>query len=236
MGYGSFALFELNKVHQKADGLTNENVPVERDSVALVITDAKKDSAAYYDAKRVLEYVLNTLGIVPHYQSLGLQTDRLYAPFEPKRSALVIDSKTNQTLGVVGEYKKAVQKAFKLPVYTAGFEIDPSEVLESSKKVGIRYQPLSRYPGTERDVCFQVAEAVPYAKVADAAQSTLDKTGLIATLEPLDIYKPEAGDTKNITLRFKFASYDKTMTNDEAATVINSVIESVIQATDGKVL
>lgn len=235
-GYGSFALFEFNKVHQKADGLTNEDVPVERDSIALIVADAKKSGAAYYEAKRLLEYTLGVVGIDVSYRPLITETDAAYAPFEPKRSAVMVDSKTNQTLGVVGEYKKAVQKAYKLPEYTAGFEIDPRVVLESSKEVGIRYQPLSRYPGTERDVCFQVSDSTTYADVADVAKRTLAETGLIATVEPLDIYKPEETATKNITLRFKLASYEKTMTNDEVTTVMDTVIKAVIDATNGKVI
>lgn len=235
-GYASFALFELNKVHQKVDGLTEENVPIERDSVALVISDVKKQGVAYYDAKRMLEYVLSSLGVIPAYQPLGAQTDALYAPFESKRSALVIDRKTGRTLGVVGEYKKAVQKAFKLPEYTAGFEIDPRELLERSKDVGIRYRPLSRYPGTERDVCFQVTKTVTYAAIADVVERTIGETGLMASFEPVDIYMPDDGDTKNITLRIKLASPHKTMTNDEATVVVARVSESVIQATNGKVV
>ena len=111
-GYESFALFEANKVHQKSDGLTDENVPVERDSLALVVTSAKAQGAAYYDAKWVLEYTLGVLGVVPAYLPLN-EDDATYAPFEPKRSAIVIDSKTKETLGIVGEYKKSVQKCSK---------------------------------------------------------------------------------------------------------------------------
>jgi len=235
-GYGSFALFEVNKVHQKLDGLTDENVPVERDSIALVVADAKKKGDAYYDAKRTLEYVLGVYGISATYRPFSQETDAVFAPFEPKRSAVIFDELSGLVLGVVGEYRTAVQKAFKLPAFAAGFEVDPRVILELSQQVGQRYQPLSKYPGTERDVCFQVTQTVTYAQVFDAAKSALSETSLITAIEPLDIYQPDSGETKNITLRIKLASYEKTMTNDEATAVINTVIESVIQVTDGKVI
>jgi len=235
-GYEAFALFEVNKIHQKSDGVTNENVPVERDSLALVVTNAKAKGAAYYDAKWILEYTLGVLGVVPAYLALDAQDDATYAPYEPKRSAIVIDSKTKETLGIVGEYKKSVQKSFKLPEYTAGFEIDPRQVLGSVSAVGFQYRPLSKYPGTERDICFQVNQQVTYEAITGPVQEALNNTGLITTLSPLDLYQPEEGDVKNITVRIGLTSYDKTMTNEEVTEVIDKVIQAVTEATDGKVI
>jgi phenylalanyl-tRNA synthetase beta chain len=234
-GFGSFALFEANKMHQKSDGLTDEQVPVENESIALVLTDSKKKGAAYYDAKHTLEYVLNTLGISTAYLPLN-ETNSLTAPFEPKRSAIVIDKATQAVLGVIGEYKKSVQKAFKLPEYTAGFEIDPRAVLVSVQSLGIQYRPLSRYQGTERDICFQVASSVQYASVVDPAIEVLSELSLVTKLSPVDIYQPEDGETKNITIRIAVASYEKTITNEEVTAVIDQVIQKVIQATEGKVI
>lgn len=236
-GNENFALFELNKVHQKSDGLVSENVPLERDGLGYVVTKAKAKGAAYYDAKHTLDYILEVLGVEPVYKPLGNHiTDATDFPFEPKRSALVGDSKSTVIFGIVGEYKKSVQKALKLPEYTAGFEINPHVVLDSYQKVGIRYQPLSRYPGTERDICFQVKSDIPYAEVLEPAKRALNDPSLITTVSPLDIYQPENGETKNITLRIGLTSYEKTMTNEEVAAVIDRVIETVTRETDGKVI
>lgn len=234
-GYGSFALFEANKVHQKTNGLTEEEVPVESDRIALVVTDSKKKGAAYYDAKNMLEYVLSPLGVEVVYASFDGDSATA-APFEQKRSAIIVERTTNTVLGVIGEYKKSVQKAFKLPEYTAGFEINPRVLLEAVKAAGLQYRPLSRYPGTERDICFQVKQAISYADVIAPAEQALADTALITKVSPLDIYQPEDGDTKNITIRIALASYEKTMTNEEVTQVINTVIETVVQATDGKVI
>ena len=235
-GYGSFALFEANKVHQKADGTNDEHVPIERDSIALIVTDSKKKGAAYYEAKRMLEYATSVLGVSLEYRPLSEQNDAMYAPFEPKRSAIVHDSKTSEVLGVVGEYKKSVQKAFKTPEFTAGFEINPRQLLKSVEEVGILYRPLSRYPGTERDICFQVSQAVNYGDIVKTAEGFLANTGLITTVSALDIYQPEEGDTKNVTIRVSLVSYEKTMTNEEVTAVIDGLINTVIEKTEGKVI
>ncbi len=234
-GYGSFALFEANKVHEKNDGLNDEQVPVESDRIAFVVTDSKKKGAAYYDAKRSLEYVLSVLGVEVEYKALAGEAP-ISVPFEQKRAAVVNDRRTGATLGVIGEYKKSVQKAFKLPEYTAGFEIDPRTLLDSVNAVGLQYRPLSRYPGTERDVCFQVSRDVAYDAIVAPAEQVLAETGLITRVSPLELYQPEEGDTKNITVRIALTSYEKTMTNEEVAAVIDRVIEKVVEATEGKVI
>ncbi|HWT40677.1 MAG TPA: phenylalanine--tRNA ligase subunit beta [Dongiaceae bacterium] len=236
-GYESFALFEANKVHQKSEGLNDESVPVEHDSLALVVTHAKKDGAAYYEAKRTLEYALNSLGVTNLVFSPLETTDAaVAAPFEPKRSAVVIDAKNDTALGIVGEYKQSVRKAFKLPEYTAGFELDPRNILQSLQALGIQYRPLSRYPGTERDVCFQVGEGVTYNHVVEPVLATLADTKLISSVSPVDIYQPENSDTKNITVRIALASYEKTMTNEEVTATIDDIIVRVVNATGGKVI
>lgn len=235
-GYGSFSIFELNKVHQKSHGLNEEGVPVEHDSLALVLTDAKKQGAAYYDAKRILEYTLGVLGVEVSYMPLTDTPSATRVLFEPKRSALVVDAKSGTELGVVGEYKKSVQKSFKLPEYTAGFELSPHAVHESAAVVGVTYKPLSRYPGTERDICFQVRTETSYGAVVRTARAALDDVALITSIEPLDIYQAEGGDVKNVTIRIALASYDKTLTGEEVAEVISRVTNEVISVTDGRVI
>ena len=234
-GYGSFALFELNKIHQKSDNLTDEQVPVERDSLALVITDAKRSGDAYYSAKNMLEYLVSVLGLRLVYKPL-VEASALSAPFEALRSAQVYDKATDTLLGVVGEYKKSVQKSFKLPAFTAGFEIDTRQLLVALAAVGVTYQPLSRYPGTERDICFQVAQSIAYADIVTAAEAELTNTALITTVSPLDIYEPHDGDTKNVTIRIALASYEKTLTNEAVNEIMDRVIKTVTDATQGKVV
>lgn len=235
-GFESFALFELNKVHQKSDGLTGEGVPVERDSLAYVRADAKAKGAAYYDVKAQLETVVLPLCITLEYRPLEPGDEAAAQPFEPKRSAFVFDRVTGARIGVIGEYKKSVQKAFKLPEYSAGFEIDTQALLGSVAEVGLQYKPLSRYPGTERDVCFQVSRETTYEAVERAAKEALAIEGLITSVGPLDIYQPEEGESKNITLRIGLTSYEKTMTNEEVSTILDIVIGAVLKSTDGKVL
>lgn len=238
-GFRSFALFELNKTHDKSSGLTDESVPVEHYRLGLVIVPSAKESVAYYDAKRYLDHLASGVGVSLAYKPIeGKETDPAIAPFEPKRSAVVFDQKTGAYLGVIGEYRRAVKAAWKLPDSIAGFEINTQALAIAAAKQSSRqkYRPLSRYPGTERDICFQVNQSVPYQAVIDAVNKGLEDITLETTVAPLDIYSVEGSGTKNITVRIGFVSHEKTLTSEEVTVIIENVSQSVAEATEGKVV
>jgi phenylalanyl-tRNA synthetase beta chain len=238
-GYESFALFEVNKAHPKQHGMTDENVPAEVDMVALTLASKKKQSgAAYFHARKMLDYLGSSLGLDLIYSPI--EADPNYpvtAPFEHRRSALVTDKKTDTFIGIVGEYKRSVARSFKLPEYSAGFEIGSPALLEAVKKLTSAYKPVSRYPSTERDICFQVASSVAYRDITDAITLALADVDLETLCIPLDIYQSENDNTtKNITVRIKLTPHDRTLTGEEATMVMKKVTDEVVGATNAKVI
>ncbi len=227
-GFGQFALFEINKTHSKMFGMDEDGTPKETDLLALTVSGDTTDGAAYYQAKKMLDYLAHSLQL--EFVYTPIDTDPGYdesAPFDHRRSAMVTDKASGEYIGIIGEYKAAVKKAFKLSDQVAGFELDPRALHSASGAAGNSYQPLSRYPSTERDICFQVPQKVNYAQVNQAANEALRVSGLGTVVTPLDIYQPESGDTKNITLRIRLTATDKTLTGDEVSAVMNNVTQSV---------
>jgi len=237
-GYDHFVLFEMNKFHTKILPVTEEGVPKELDGLAFVVTTGKKaKGAAYYEAKQYLDYIATELGLEFAYEPL--EADASYPvtdPYEPLRSARVWDAKTRERIGVIGEFKRSVQKAFKLSDNTAGFEIAPRGLLKLIEKFESNYEPLSKYPSTDRDICFQVESGVSYDQVYSAAKQALADANVHTSVAPLDIYQPESGESKNITLRITLGAYDRTLTGDEVHTIMAEVTEKVTAATHGKVV
>ncbi|MBC7868873.1 phenylalanine--tRNA ligase subunit beta, partial [Candidatus Saccharibacteria bacterium] len=228
-GYDNFAVFEINKTHSKPLGLTDEGVPIETDMVALTVT-AKKGQfgAPYYQAKKLLDYMASSLGLSFTYEPLEQnQNSALSAPFEYRRSATVLDA-VGTRIGIVGEYKKSVSKAFKLSEYTAGFEIESVKLFEAVQRLGNSYTPLSRYPSTARDICFQVKSGVSYGQIIEAVTAVLKDINLETTAEPIDIYQPEDGASKNITIRVRLTSHSKTLTADEVNIVVEGISRNVV--------
>jgi phenylalanyl-tRNA synthetase beta chain len=238
-GFSDLAVFELNKVHNKIHGLDEaEGVPGELNMLALVVAHKKPQSgAAFYEAKTYLDYVAAQLGLEFTYQPIESELGYpVTAPFEYRRSALITDIASGEFIGMVGEYKKSVAKNFKLPDATAGFEIGPEALLKALAQQPSRYRPLSKYPSIERDICFQVDVGVVYQQIKAAADEALAGSTLEVALQPLDFYRPEGENTKNITVRLKLTSHERTLTSDEAAQVVADLSEKVLAATGGTVI
>lgn len=224
-GFDEFALFELNKAHNKVHGLNEENIPDELDFLALTVTSKKTTAAApYYKAKTYLDYLAFSFGLELTYSPIDNDIGYpVTAPFEYRRSALVSDTTSGEFIGIVGEYRKSVAKAFKLPASTAGFEIDPKAILKAVTQRGSSYTPLSKYPGTSRDICFRLAKEISYQQIIDTVRGELVETDLMITIEPIDIYREENAQDKNVTIRIAFVSSERTLDGGE----INAQVENM---------
>jgi phenylalanyl-tRNA synthetase beta chain len=237
-GYDNFALFELNKTHPKQYGLTDENVPVEVDMLALTVTNKKAQKGSpYYQAKALVEYLGASLGLDLVFSPIEADPNySITAPFEYRRSALVTDRRTDTYLGIVGEYKKSVMREFKLPEFTAGFEIGTTALYQAVSKLTSEYTPLSRYPGVERDICYQVSSDTLYAQIVSGVATALNDIDLESSVTPIDIYQADGSATKNVTVRIKLTAHDRTLTGEEVANLISQVNTAVIADTNATVI
>lgn len=234
-GYDDFALFELNKTHSKVFGTDEDGLPKEVDLLALVVRRKVANGSAYYSARKLLDYLGESLGLVFSYTPI--EVDPGYdesAPFDYKRSAMVYTGETY--IGIVGEYKATVGKAFKLPEGIAGFELDPRALLRAAEAAGTGYAPLSRYPSTERDVCYQVTAETQYAAIHKAAMAAAVSDDVRIDITALDIYQAEGSATKNVTLRYALTPFAKTLSSDEANALVSAISDSVIAATHATII
>lgn len=235
-GYDNFALYEFNKIHQRHDGLNEESVPVEQNSMALVLANSKRDGNAYYQAKYILAYLFKTLGYEVRYEKNDLLDNPIFAPFENRHSARIVDMVNGNVIGVVGEYKKSVIKGFKLPSYVAGFELNTDNLFKNTRSLGSNYRPVNRYPIMERDICFKVNSEIDYGQIVDVIDDELKTINLDSEVLPVDIYQPKDLDMKNITVRIKLAANDHTLTSEEINSVTTKLADSVIAKTGATVI
>ena len=236
-GHDEFALYEFGKAHNKKE-YDDEALPREIHELAFVCAAKKPLSGApYYLAKRYLDRLLKMHGVHNlRYEKLeeadlydNPRLAQMTAPFDPRRSAVVraTDDSLGQTKnlvwGVVGEYKPATARAFKLPEYAAGFELDP---LMFTWAQGRSYQPLSRFPHVAQDISLRVPVATTYAELFQTADNTLKplrSETLSLELSPLDIYQADSAETKTITLRLRATNYDRTLTDAEVTTYLDAI-------------
>jgi phenylalanyl-tRNA synthetase beta chain len=232
--FGHFALFELNQVYAKSDGLTEEKVPRVRQSLALVVADRKRTDAAYYEAKKYAEYLFGVLNIPIVFAPLPADSkDAASRPFEPKRSARITSTDGKITYGVIGEFKNSVRRNLKLPQYTAGFEADVDLLLANLGQPTIN-PPVENT--TEKDLTFKVEAGLEYAKLADLVQSALTGAKLWFKLQPVSVYQGDDKATKNVTLRINFADYDKILSTDEIAAVVAAIAKQANEQLNAEVI
>jgi phenylalanyl-tRNA synthetase beta chain len=234
-GFDEFVLFELNKTHGKRHGQDEDGLPKEVEMLALVVAanDKKAQSkagAAYYEAKKYLEYLAGQFGLeleyTPFEEDPGYPVTR---PYDYKRSALVGVKGTDVVLGMVGEYRRQVSKSFKLPAYAAGFDIGVDHIIEAAAQRRSTYMQLPRFPKLEQDICLRVGSDVTYQQLRTFVESHLDTNRpdqTHHTLSPVDIYQREGEDKKQITFRLSIASFERTLTDEE----VNKLLEDVAAA------
>lgn len=224
-GYDEFTLFEVNKAHNKLHADDDEGLPTEFNMVSLVYAASdkvNKSGAAFYEARKYLDFLAEKLGIELAYQPVKELDYPVFKPFDMSRTATVMIKNSDIVLGLIGEFKTSVVKSLKLPRQTAGFEISTIDLMEQASTGN--YQPLPRFPKVSQDISLRVPADTNFSTVRDFVWDNLAwPEHTHPQLEPIDIYQGEDKTTKNITLRFTIASYDRTLTDAE----VNKLLEDV---------
>ncbi|MEK7602849.1 MAG: phenylalanine--tRNA ligase subunit beta [Patescibacteria group bacterium] len=237
-GYEEFALFEMNKVHNK--DLTEDDLPIEENRLALVIAvDDKaakaKAGAAFYQARLYLECVAQAFGVELIYEPATTHEPKMeigkaaVAPFEPRRSAYV-KTVDGELIAELGEFKSTTRQNLKLPSYTAGFELDIDRLIAHAKNPV--YTPLPRFPKVEQDISLRVNNDVAFADLQSCVEQAvidLQPDHSITYVNPLDIYQKAGEPDKQIAFRMSIANYQRTLTSEEVNTLLDKAAEAAKQ-------
>jgi phenylalanyl-tRNA synthetase beta chain len=138
--------------------------------VGLVLTGLRAPRAWYtarakadvFDVKGRVESVVEVIG------RGDVEVAATAAPYlEDGRAATVVVQ--GIPVGIMGELHPDVQKAFDLPapVFVAELSLDALEALPGRV---VRYRPLARHPGVQRDLAVVVGADVPAAGVTRAIE------------------------------------------------------------------
>jgi phenylalanyl-tRNA synthetase beta chain len=232
-GYDAFALFEMGKGHTLLHKDDDEGLPKEFNMLAFVYAandKLQRKGAAFYQAREYLVQLAEALGIeldiVPITEVPDLPVAK---PYDPARAAFVKVKGSEHYLGMIGEFRTSVRKQLKLPQYSAGFEID-IDMLRSAPHTIKEYVLLPRFPKIEQDICLKVPTSTDYDQVYQFVHDKLDiiePENVLSALSPVDIYqRDDDQDHKQITLRFSIASYERTLTDQEVAAMLDNIAEA----------
>jgi phenylalanyl-tRNA synthetase beta chain len=225
-GQDRFALFELGKCHVKGHLEKSSKLPMEFDRLSFVYTNKnQEDGSPYFVAKRYLENLLSSLGIKCNFLELDDEMFKpkipVCSPFQLGRSAgIEIDGELR---GVIGEFNAEVSKNFKLPEYSAGFELDLG-LLSEKFNLDPSYKPLNKFPSISQDITVEVGGKSFYVDVKDKLQKDLERSAKGSNIEfkisPVSIYQKEASSPKNITFNIEFWHPERTLTSKEVSALV----------------
>lgn len=224
-GYDEFAIFEMNKLTLKPLELDADGVPNEIKNLAFAYT-AKKGENAFYRAKYFLNFLFEKLNLSLEVAEFDSPL-ALHGGWESKRSAFIGIKQNGRfvNLGILGEFKKSVQKGFKLPEATAGFEINLERLLEVAQSHKKQMRNFSKFQSVERDLSVRFAEKIDFAQVQSAFEAEKSAfENIEIEISPLDIFEKDGAIT--YSFRFRITPFEKTLNGDE----INNIIDNLSSA------
>jgi phenylalanyl-tRNA synthetase beta chain len=221
-GAGPFRLFEAGRVFWPREG----DLPDERETVAGVLAGLRHEPSwleddsllDFYDAKGVVELVLNRLGVSATYEPSDDPS------FHPGRCAVI--KVADAVIGVVGEVHPVVMDRLGLESpQVAAFELYLGPLLAALPAGQQQFEPLPRYPSATRDLALVMPTDV------DAGQVTrliLRHRG-VDRADLFDIYAGEniAEGTKSLAFHVYFQARDRTLTNEEVNRSLDGLLRTL---------
>ncbi len=210
-------LFELGTVFRATDA--DAELPDECEHLAAVL--AGRDAR---DATRAVRATLDEVALDDGYRLVAAED---LPGLHPTRSARVVAS--GRDVGAVGEVDPVVVERYGIVERCGWFELDLDALL--SLDHGHRpYVETPTFPSADVDLAFVVADAVP----ADAVGQTLRTAGgaEVSTVELFDVYRGVGVTDGHRSLAFglRLQAPDRTLTDDEIATVRRRCIDAVTAA------
>ena len=213
-------LFEIGKVFLPQE----KDLPQEKEMLCAVLSSSQgglswrgeAEPVDFFIAKGVLETLLSRLELAASFETSG--DGSLY----PGRGADITVG--NDKVGVIGELHPKVSEAFELSGTAYLIEIDLDK-LESSAGGPKKYEPISRYPSTTRDIALLVDEPITHEQVYDIVKgfSLVDQVSLF------DLYSGEQVPVgkKSFAFRIVYQSPTHTLTDEEVDKVQQQILDKL---------
>jgi len=216
---GPFRLFEAGRTFWPRE----EDLPEERETIAGVLAGQRhepswledENAMDFYDAKGVVELVMDRLGVATIYEPSEDKT------FHPGRCAVIKASDT--AVGMVGEVHPVVMERLGLESpQVAFFELYLEPILAALPESQRNFESLPRYPSATRDLALVMPSDVSAGHVT---QLITRHRGVHHT-ELFDIYAGEniAEGFKSLAFHVYFQARDRTLTNEEVNKSLNGLL------------
>lgn len=221
VGQRDLSLFEIGKVYRwSPEGEVHEFHSVAAAMVGSQWQNAwnlSRDAltADFYFAKGALESILSRLDI-GNFSFAPL----IHPLLHNTRAAAVRIGDVE--IGIIGEIAPEVQTAIDINTRAYMFELNV-DALMSLVPEGVRYKTLQRFPALYRHLAVVVKRDVPYSEIK---RSVLESGSTI--IEDVELLEEFTGaqlgrDERSLTLSIVFRSLERTLTDEEVGSVLESI-------------
>ena len=225
---GAAAMFELGHVFIPRDG----GLPDEREMLTGLVAGERaatiwegQGSLDFFDAKGVVETVIERLGLTPLFQR---GDDPL---LHPGRTAGVVIG--GETVGVVGELHPSVVERFDIDAPKAAlFELDLSAVLKHVPWLRHEFRAISRFPVATRDLALVTGTDVE----AGLLRAMIEDHPLVVRATLFDLFEGEGlpEGTKSLAFRLDMQSTEGTLDTAQLNAAVDELVKRLERETGAR--
>jgi len=226
----SIRLFEIGKIFLPQ----GNELPQEKEMLCAVLSGPEaelswhgnKEQLNFFDAKGVVENLLNQLGLeATNFVALATFEASDDESLLPGRAANIIIG--GDKVGIVGNLHPKVAQAFELSDAVYLIEMDIEKLLSKTIKVK-QYQPIPRFPSITRDIALVIDKQVSYQQAEDVIRSF----PLVRKITLFDFYRGEQipEGKKSFAIRIVYQSPSHTLTDEEVNGVQQEILDKLLQA------
>lgn len=219
-------IFELRRVYLPNQ---DQELPYEPLYLGALITgrrdaegwNQEKHMVDFYDAKGIVENILFDLNV----KGVAFSPENTEKLYHPGKSCNIL--LRSESFGSIGELHPDVMDSFGLTQKAYYFEINFENLVKHSKEIK-SVSPPSRFPDSIRDIAMLVEDAVSFSKVLESV--TTLKIKEIEDISIFDLYKGEhvPPGHKSLAIRLQYRSHERTLTDEEVASMHNQVVNHLI--------
>jgi len=129
----------------------------------------------------------------------------------------------NDPIARMGRIKNKVIESFDIKQDVFYAEIYCSIVFKKIQDYSIRFEPISQFPGTRRDLAILLDKCISFEEIYQKIKSTRGE--IIKDIQLFDVYEGKnlQRDTKSYALSFYLEDRNKTLTEEEIVKTMNNI-------------
>ena len=211
----NFGIFEIGRVIK---GLTDKGECNERRTLSFALySKVKSEKELYLEAVTILRTIVKEI----KHSTLSFDkiTPKLNWQHPKNTAALSLDGQTVGTLCTL--HPTNLAKLDKnAAIVCAEVDLDDFYAI---KELPLLYTEPSRFPGIDVDLSLVIGDGIYFSEVEKTWKAL--NCPLLSNVTVIDLYENES--TKSVTLRFTFASDERTLAMDEIQPTVNALIQAL---------